>query len=199
MHFLILVRTAPLINRIRLLGLFYDIFKSVLPRLFVTSCTQSPDLYFTSWTGGKGGQTISAWSWLPLIILAVHSILFVLIFWNMTRPDSKLCQVPRKSHASGRPSCFSWKMAMAAAAGGEVCFRKTISLLHCQTRRRWGVTRRIGTYIKRTAKQLSVFLLISSEYCCWTRPGEVPGLHFSCNTIQVQNLTACSCRGGFFL
>lgn len=72
----------------------------------------------------------------------------------------------------------------------EVCFRKTISLLHCQTRRRWGVTRRIGTYIKRTAKQLSVFLLISSEYCCWTRPGEVPGLHFSCNTIQVQNLTA---------
>lgn len=31
------------------------------------------------------------------------------------------------NHASGRPSCFGWKMA------GEVRFRKTISLLHCQT------------------------------------------------------------------
>lgn len=38
---------------------------------------------------------------------------------------------------------------------------------------------------------VSFFLLISSKYCCRTRPGKVPGLHiFSCSTIQVCDLTA---------
>lgn len=39
-----------------------------------------------------------------------------------------------------------------------------------------GVFRPIGTYIKTTAKQLSVFLLIIFQYGCRTRPGEVQGL-----------------------
>lgn len=94
----------------------------------------------------------------------------------MSGADGKLCQVPRKSSpgpaellqledGGGGPFQENNLSPALSDEGGVVVVGG-------------GFTRRIGTYIKRTAKQLSVFLLISSEYCCWTRPGEVPGLHF---------------------
>lgn len=108
-----------------------------------------PDLYFASvkCMNGVRGQTISTWSWLSLIILAVHSILFVLIFWNMSGPDSKLCQVPRKSRRG--PAEL---LQLEDGGGGPFQENNLPPALSDG-----GVTRRIGTYIKRTAKQLSVF------------------------------------------
>lgn len=137
---------------------------------------------------GVSGRTISARSWSPLIILAVHSIPFVLIFWNMSRPDSKWCQVPHKSclwpakllqlgdgggglfEENNLPPALSDMVVVGGGRGGYAANRH-IHQKNCQT--------------------IVCFLLISFEYCCWTRPGEVPGLHFfffspSCNTIQVQ-------------
>lgn len=55
--------------------------------------------------------------------------------------------------------------------------KETISPLLCQIGGRG--FQPIGPYIKRTAKQLSVFLLISSRYCCWTRPGKCKDSAFS--------------------
>lgn len=73
--------------------------------------------------------------------------------------------------ALGRPTCFGW---------GEVCFRKN-NLSPVLSGREEGVyppNRNIHQNNCQTI--VCFFLLISSEYCCWTRPGEeeVPGLHF---------------------
>ncbi len=129
-----------------------------------------PDLYFASvkCMNGVRGQTISAWSWLPLIILAVHSILFVLIFWNMSRPDSKLCQVPRKS-------CLGPAELLQLEDGGGGPFQENNLSPALSDRGGYPANRHIH---QKNCQTIVCFLLISSEYCCWTRPAEVPGLHF---------------------
>lgn len=140
-----ILQTAPLKTRMTWWGYF---LQCVSATLFCNPDTK-PDLYFTSvkCMNGVRGQTISAWSWLPLIILAVYSILFVLIFWNMSRPDSKLCQVPRKSRLG------PGGLLQLEDGGGGPFQENNLSPALSDG----GVTRRIGTYIKRTAKQLSVF------------------------------------------
>lgn len=88
----------------------------------------------------------------------------------MSRSDSKLCQAPR-----GQLTSFCLKTARGR---GVVAAKQ--SLLHCRTRR-WGGWGWGGNewHIHQTNCQTIVcFLLRSSEYRCWTRPAEVPGLHF---------------------
>lgn len=74
----------------------------------------------------------------------------------MSRPDSKLCQVPRKSRLG--PAGL---LQLEDGGGGGLSLRKTISPALSDEGGGGGggggFTRRIGTYIKRTAKQLSVF------------------------------------------
>lgn len=66
----------------------------------------------------------------------------------MSGPDSKLCQVPRKS-------CPGPAELLQLEDGGGGLFQE--NNLSPALSDEGGVTQRIGTYIKGTAKQLSVF------------------------------------------
>lgn len=59
------------------------------------------------------------------------------------------------------------------AGNREVCVKKTSSPKHCQ------IGRRMHNKKARTSRVLpNNCLVFIKQRCCWTRPGEPPGLHF---------------------
>lgn len=91
----------------------------------------------------------------------------------------------------GQLTSFCLKTARGVVAAKQ-------SLLHCQTRRWGGDGGRNEWHIHQTNCQTIVcFLLRSSEYRCWTRPAEVPGLHFPSTQYRCRISQACT-RGVLF-
>lgn len=87
----------------------------------------------------------------------------------MSGPDSKLCQVPRKS----RPGPA--ELLQLEDGGGGLFQENNLSPALSEGGGGYPANRHIH---QRNCQTIVCFLLISSEHCCWTRPGEVPGLHF---------------------
>lgn len=86
----------------------------------------------------------------------------------MSRLDSKLCQVPHKS------SLGPAELLQLGDGGGGLFQENNLSPT-LSDKGGYPANRHIH---QKNCQTIVCFLLISSKYCCWTRPEEVPGLHF---------------------
>lgn len=115
-------------------------------------------------------ENVNNYNWIIIIInyIDISRDNICLTIWSMSLHDTKLCHASHKSRLWPAQSFSHWQMV-----GGVQHFSSNhLNLFYSTVKRQEALCEQ--THTSKVLSDNCLFLLISSKYCCWTRPVEVP-------------------------